>query len=134
MWEPSSPTTYCMPIIGFSASGSIVAQTWNSTQIVTIVGPVIASNTWTHIAHTYSPTGGIRLFVNGTLMVSSPAKSMNPAASAPLTIALGYCVNTTLCSCASGSVVPGQFHGMMDEFQFYSRQLNASEVLTLANP
>jgi hypothetical protein len=134
MWKPSAPTTYCMPIIGFSASGSIVAQTWNSTQILSIAGPVIAPNTWTHIAHTYSPTGGIRLFVNGTLMVSSPAKSMNPAASAPLTIALGYCVNTTLCSCASGSVVPGQFHGMMDEFQFYSRQLNASEVLTLANP
>jgi hypothetical protein len=134
MWKPSTPTTFCMPIIGFSASGSIVAQTWNSTQILAIVGPVIVPNTWAHIAHTYSPTGGIRLFVNGTLVVSSSAKSPNPAASAPLTIALGYCVNTTLCSCASGSIIPGQFHGMMDEFQFYSRQLNTSEVLALANP
>jgi hypothetical protein len=134
MWKPSAPTNFCMPIIGFSASGSIVAQTWNSTHILPIAGPVITPNTWTHIAHTYSPTAGIQLFVNGTLMVSSPAKSMNPAASAPLTVALGYCVNTTLCSCASGSVVPGQFHGLMDEFQLYSRQLNTSEVLALANP
>ncbi len=134
MWKPSAPTNFCMPIIGFSESGSIVAQTWNSTQILSICGPIIAPNTWTHIAHTYSPTGGIRLFVNGTLMASNSVKSTNPAASAPLTVALGYCVNTTLCSCASGSVVPGQFHGMMDEFQFYSRQLNTSEVLALANP
>jgi hypothetical protein len=134
MWEPSASTTFCMPIIGFSASGSIVAQTWNSTQILAIVGPVIVPNTWAHIAHTYSPTGGIRLFVNGTLVVSSSAKSPNPAASSPLTMALGYCVNTTLCSCASSRIAPGQFHGMMDEFQFYSRQLNTSEVIALANP
>jgi hypothetical protein len=134
MWKPSAPTTFCMPIIGFSASGSIVAQTWNSTQILAIVGPVIAPNMWVHIAHTYSPNDGIRLFINGTLMVSSQAPSTNPAASAPLSMAIGYCVNTTLCSCASGSIVPGQFHGMMDEFQFYSRQLNTSEVLALANP
>jgi hypothetical protein len=123
-----------MPIIGFSASGSIVAQTGNSTQILPIVGPIISPNTWTHIAHTYSPTDGIRLFVNGTLMVSNHASSTNLEASAPLTMALGYCVNTTLCSCGSGSIVPGQFHGMMDEFQFYSRQLNTSEVVALANP
>jgi hypothetical protein len=134
MWNPSAPTTYCMPIIGFSASGSIVAQTWNSTQILAIVGPAIAPNTWAHIAHTYSPNDGIRLFVNGTLMVSNQAPPTNPAASSPLTMALGYCVNTTLCSCASSRIAPGQFHGMMDEFQFYSRQLNTSEVLALANP
>jgi hypothetical protein len=133
VWNPSAATTYCMPMIGFSASGSIVAQIWNSTQILPIGGPVISPNTWSHIAHTYSPTDGIRLFVNGTLMASNSAKSTNPAASAPLNVALAYCVNTTLCSCASGSIVPGQYHGMMDEFQFYSRQLNTSEVLALAN-
>jgi hypothetical protein len=134
VWNISASTTYCIPMIGFSASGAIVAQTENSTQILPIVGPIISPNTWTHIAHTYSPTGGIRLFVNGTLMVSNHASSTNREASAPLTMALGYCVNTTLCSCGSGSIVPGQFYGLMDEFQFYSRQLNTSEVLALANP
>jgi hypothetical protein len=133
MWKPNAPTAFCMPILGFTASGLIVAQTWNLTQILTITGPIISANTWVHIAHTYSPSDGIRLFVNGTLMASSPVSSANPSASAPLTMALGHCVNTTICSCAPGGIVPGQYHGLMDEFQFYSRLLNASDVLALAN-
>jgi hypothetical protein len=134
MWKPSASTTFCMPIVGFTASGLIVAQTWNLTQILTITGPVISPHTWVHIAHTYSQSDGIRLFVNGTLVASSQVSSTNPAVFVPLTMTLGYCVNTTLCSCASGAIVPGQYYGLMDEFRFYSRLLNSSDVLALANP
>jgi hypothetical protein len=134
MWQPSAPTSYCMPILGFTTSGQVVAQTWNMTRIQSIVGPTLLANAWVHIANTYSPTDGIDLYVNGSLVASEQAPSTNPSTSLPLTLALGHCVNTTLCSCASGSVVPGQYHGLIDEFRVYSRALNASEVLALASP
>ena len=134
MWKPSAPTSFCMPIVGFAASGSIVVQTWNSTQILSLTGPVILPNTWVHIAQTYSRSDGIRLFVNGTIVASSNASSTNSSNSTPLNLALGYCINASLCSCVSGNIVPGQYYGLMDEFRFYSRRLNTTDVRALATP
>ncbi|UJR16849.1 hypothetical protein I4U23_003748 [Adineta vaga] len=134
MYRSNSSTTNCLPILGFSASGSIVAQSWNGTQIRTMTGPVILSNTWVHIAHTYSSNGTVRLYVNGTVVASNGILSPNLAISPPVTITLGHCGNITLCSCPSGAIVSGQYYGLIDEFQLYSRTLNASEVYTLAYP
>ncbi|CAF1159234.1 unnamed protein product [Adineta ricciae] len=134
MYMPTAATIQCIPILGFTSSGSLVAQSWNATQILTIHGPVISSNSWIHIAHTYSSNGSIRLYVNGSLVAISTATSPNSTLSPPVTVIVGHCGNTTLCSCSSGAVVPGQYRGLMDEFRIYSRACNASEVYALANP
>ena len=101
MWKPSALMALYMPILGFTVSGLIAALTWKLTQILTITGPIISPNTRVHIAHTYSPSDGIRLFINGTLVASSHVSSTNPSTFAPLTMTLGYRINTTLCSCES---------------------------------
>ncbi|CAF1159170.1 unnamed protein product [Adineta ricciae] len=134
MYMPTAATIRCIPILGFTSSGSLVAQSWNATQILTIHGPVISSNSWIHIAHTYSSNGSIRLYVNGSLVAISTATLSNSTLSPPVTVIVGHCGNTTLCSCSSGAVVPAQYHGLMDEFRIYSRAFNASEVYALANP
>jgi hypothetical protein len=123
---------WCLPIIGLSATFQIIGQNWNAASALAITGPVIPVSVWTHVVSSYSATNGMRLWINGTLIGSSGAFSYSPS-SAYTTITLGSSLGGTG-SCASGNIVKGQFYGMMDELFVYSRELNASEVATLANP
>ncbi|CAF2102139.1 unnamed protein product [Rotaria magnacalcarata] len=133
-WKSTLNNNSCLPILGFTSLGSIVAQKRNSTTIVSIGGPVISPHTWVHIAHTYSPSDGIRLFINGTLVASSYWPKSIASNASTVNIAIGHCINVTLCSCSSGVIIPGQYNGLIDEFRFYSRRLNTSDILALANP
>ncbi|CAF3775087.1 unnamed protein product [Rotaria socialis] len=133
-WKSTLNNKSCLPILGFTSLGSIVAQKRNSTTVVSIVGPVISPHTWVHIAHTYSPSDGIRLFINGTLVASSSWLESVASKASTINIAVGHCINATLCSCSSGVIIPGQYNGLIDEFRFYSRRLNTSDILALTNP
>jgi hypothetical protein len=87
---------------------------------------------WTHVVTSYSATNGVRLWVNGTLVNSSNPFTYG-SSGVPDTITLGSSLNGTSI-CASGLIDKGQFYGEMDELRVYSRELNASDVYTLANP
>jgi len=119
-------------MLGLSSTYQIVGQSWNSSYAVAVVGPIIPLATWTHVVTSYSSTNGIRLWVNGTLIGSSGPFHYSPSG-AYNTIILGNSLAGQL-TCAGGSIVKGQFYGMIDELRVYARELNATEVYTLANP
>jgi hypothetical protein len=123
---------WCIPIIGLSASNQIVGQSWNLTGAVAVTGPILSLGAWTHIVTSYSATNGVRLWINGTLVNSTGPFGYSPS-TVPNSITLG---NSLVGQgiCAFGSIVKGQFYGMMDELRVYSRELNSSEVYALANP
>jgi hypothetical protein len=123
---------WCIPIIGLSASNQIIGQSWNLSGVVVVTGPILSLGTWTHIVSSYSATNGVSLWINGTL-VNSTGPFAYFSSTVPNSITLGNSL-TGQAYCASGSIVKGQFYGMMDELRVYSRELNSSEVYALANP
>jgi hypothetical protein len=123
---------WCIPIIGLSASNQIVGQSWNLTGAVAVTGPILSLGAWTHIVTSYSATNGVRLWINGTLVNSTGPFGYSPS-TVPNSITLGNSL-AGQANCAFGSIVKGQFYGMMDELRVYSRELNSSEVYALANP
>lgn len=125
---------WCVDLLGFSSSGQIVATFWYTT-VLKVVGQVIPMNTWTHIASTYSSSNGGRLYVNGTLIGNTGAPQFYSSGSSMI-ITLGSELQGISFysggSCNFGSISPGQYYGLMDEFRVYSRELTATEVASLA--
>ncbi|CAF1367541.1 unnamed protein product [Didymodactylos carnosus] len=130
MASTSTGLGWCIPTIGLSISGQIITQSYNGS-LVTITGPILTLNAWTHVVETYSFTHGLRMYLNGTLY-SSSASFTYQASSAAMAIIIGNPLNGT--TCLSSPVVPGQYWGAMDEFRLYSRELNSTDVYSLANP
>ena len=122
---------WCIPMLGFTSAGAINAQSWNAGPVV-ISGPTAVANVWTHLAVTYSPSNGLRFYVNGTQWGPGSAPYGYTAANLPVTLTLGSSLNGTG-FCSSGNIIMGQYYGYMDEFVLYSRELTASAVLDLVN-
>ncbi|CAF4172873.1 unnamed protein product [Adineta steineri] len=117
---------WCTDFMGFSSSGNIVGSIWDGTNS-DVVGPVLSTNVWVHVATTFSTTNGVRLYVNGSLIGSTGA--MAYAASGTLnTVILG---NARVSGCATKSIISGTLYGYLDEFRLYSRELTAREISAL---
>jgi len=131
----SSLTTglgWCFPMLGFTSGGAIGVQGWNGSS-VSLTGPIATANVWTHLAITYSSSNGIRFWVSGTQYGSASGPFSYAAPNAPVTVTLGSSLSGAS-SCPSTSIVMGQYHGYIDEFQLYSRELSAADITSLANP
>ena len=125
-----APTGWCLPIMGLTSSGQIAILSWNFSNVA-VTGPTVPLNSWTHVAGTYSPINGERLYVNGTLRGSVGGYSFM-AGGGPMTITLGNSLLGTG-GCATGTIQMGQFYGSLDEFYVYARELTAAEVAAHAN-
>ena len=126
-------TGWCAPLLGFSSSGVLYAQSTSGTSsLVVVTGPTVALSSWTFVAMTYSTTNGLRLYVNSTLQnVNSTAFAFISSGS-PNTITLGSSLsgfNSTYCP--QGLITSGQYQGYMDSFSLFSRELNATDVAAL---
>ncbi|CAF1188463.1 unnamed protein product [Adineta ricciae] len=127
----SNGTLWCISMLGLTASDEIVGQSWNNS-IVAVQGSALVAGVWTHIVTSYSLTNGVRLWINGRLIGSTP--QFTYAAS---NLANWITIGTTFSNavqCAHGNVAIGQFYGMIDELKVYSRELTSSDVYQLANP
>ena len=123
--------TWCLPMIGFSSNGSLVAQSWNGMGANFVLGPIPPVNAWTHIVQTWSSTNGLRLYINGGLY-GSTSISVFSASGSPMCILLG---NSGLgINCQTGQISMGSYSGTIDEFYVYSREISALEVCPLAHP
>jgi hypothetical protein len=125
---------WCIPFLGFSSSGQIIANVLNSSIIVvSATGPVIQTAPfWTHIAQTWSATNGLRLYINGYLYANVSQATTYSASGAQNYLTLGTVLNGT--TCLSGSIQNiSQYFGAIDEFYLYSRELNANEICQLAS-
>lgn len=126
--------TWCLPLLGFSASGSIIAQQYNGSNVITITSETIPNATWTHVAYTYSINIGIQLYINGILTNTSIPFSYF-AMSQPGSIILGLdhsMLSQDQCDWQPNSIGKTQYYGLMDDFYLYSRQLNINEIQNLA--
>ena len=81
---------------------------------------------------TYSFNNGLKLYVNGTQYGSATDSFTYSTANIPVTVTLGSPLAGT--DCMVSAIVPGQYNGYMDEYQLYSRELNSTDILTVANP
>ncbi|CAF0977161.1 unnamed protein product [Rotaria sordida] len=134
----SSTTTgygsWCVPFLGFSSSGQIVANIWTSSgTIVSATGPVLQTTPfWTHIVQTWSTINGLRLYVNGYSYVNITSATSYAASGVQNYLTLGTALNGA--ACAAGSIQSsGQYLGAIDDFRLYSRELSASEVCQLVS-
>ena len=121
---------WCLPSIGFSSNGSIVAQSWLNAA-VSVIGPQIPTNNWTHIVETWSSTNGLRLYVNGALY-GSAVMATYVIGQVSMCLFLGTSGFGT--NCYTGQIVMGSYSGALDEFYVYNRELTATEVCPLAHP
>ena len=126
----ASGSGWCISMLGFTSSGEILAQSWNSGS-VNVTGPAAVLNVWSHIAVTYESANGLRLWVNGSQHGMATDAFNFTAANTAVTITLGSSINGTH-PCASGGISDGQYVGYMDDFRLYSRELSASDILALS--
>ena len=122
---------WCIPPLGLSSLGQIIATGWNGGAIVQVTGPVLIVGQWVHLVETYSQTNALRLYVNGVLYGQSSAFVYVPSG-VPMTVILGQSLSGN--ACARGSVATGNFQGEIDEFYIYSRELSQADITALANP
>ncbi|CAF0905837.1 unnamed protein product [Didymodactylos carnosus] len=125
--------TYCAPFIGLSPTGQIVVQGSWSDPIVALTGPYIPEGEWTHVAETYSSTNGIRLYLNGTFIDTTGPFSY-VGAGVPVTLTLSNPQQDCIISGSFSPFIHGPYHGMIDEFRLYSRELTSRDIHFLANP
>ena len=123
---------WCIPMLGFTNTGYVGVQSWNNGP-VSITGPFVTANVWTHLTVTYGPSIGLRLWVNGAQYGGASGGYTYTAANTPVTATLGSSASGTG-SCSSGVITMGQYRGNLDEFRLYSRELSSSDVSRLANP
>jgi Concanavalin A-like lectin/glucanases superfamily len=123
---------WCLPMLGFSSSGVLYAQSASSTStLIVLAGPTVSLNSWTYVAITYSSTNGLRLYVNNVLQNSAAAFTFISSGSQN-TITLGNGLNGASSTyCPQGSISSAQYHGYIDSFSLYSRELNTTDIATL---
>ena len=120
---------WCIPFLGLSSSGEIIAISWTGSSAPTIVGPVLVSGQWVHIALTYKPSNSMRLYINGYLYGQTSAFVYSPDLT-PMTVTLGNHLNGT--ACANNGIERDQYYGQIDEFYLFSRELSLDDVASLA--
>ena len=126
-------SNWCLPFIGLTSSGEIAVQSWSGRlpRLITLTGPTLSTNIWTHVVQTYSSTNGMRLFINGNLYNQS-TPFLYWASRDPNYLFLG---SFPLAPCVTSSVInQGQYYGLLDEFYLFARDLTPVEVYELASP
>lgn len=130
----SGANIWSMPMLGFSNTSRLMAQACSTSGSVSLIGPTIVTGLWIHIAVTYAANDRFRLWVNGSQVSWSGSSFVSSAMDAAVALTLGNSPVNTSGSCGGTSIVMGQYRGLIDEFQLYSRALNATEIGNLATP
>ena len=128
----SGTPSWSMPMLGLNTNGQIIGQICNGSSPVALVGPVVAVDVWTHVALTYSKTNQFRLWINGTQSSQSSRNFTCSTPDAPVTMTLGSLPIGGGGTCGATNIVEGQYLGLIDEFQLYSRTLSSGEIWNLA--
>ena len=120
---------WCYAMLGLTSLGQIVMVVYTGN-VPLIVGPVLSVRTWTHLGFTYSLTNGLRMYINGNLFGTTGPITWSSSGTIDW-LNMGSWVGSY---CAPGVLTAVPYLGSIDEFYIYRRELNASEVTTLANP
>ena len=124
---------WCVPYMGFNGNGSIFGEVVSGTVKAVSAIDLLPIQAWSHIAQTWSPTNGLRLYVNSTLVASDPSVTFNSASGVPMYVFLGSGVRG-LSYCAKGAMPAKRpFAGAIDDFRIYSRELTAIDICSIQN-
>ena len=130
----------CYNLLALTANGAIVAQLMNNVSNVDdYQGPVLPLNTWTHLALVHGVNSGIRLFVNGEMVLTSHPYAGLPSSYTSMYVTLatpnpqGPSYPTNCPRGSSTGFVSTPFAGAIDDSRIYLRELDAQEICILAN-
>ncbi|CAF0965378.1 unnamed protein product [Adineta ricciae] len=123
---------WCSIRVSLNQQSQLRVQARSSTGVVTLLGPSIGTNVWTHVVQTYSSINGIQLYINGTFYNKSSSSDYQ-GRSKPVTIQLGGSLsNGTNGSCFDWTIDDDEYEGWIDEFRVYSREVSSNEVQALS--
>ncbi|CAF3694172.1 unnamed protein product [Rotaria sp. Silwood1] len=128
----SNGTGWCVPFLGLTANATVVAQMYNGT-ILSLLGSNISMNAWYHVVQTWSPTNGLKLYVNTAMKSLSTATSFMANDTSSMYVTLASSLSSSE-ECQQGilnSTIP--FTGAIDDFRVYSRELTSADVCTIYN-
>ena len=126
----SNGTGWCVPMIGLTNTSQLTTTSWSGAA-VTVFGPLVPANSWTHAAVTYSSANGLRLYANGSLSsVSSPFSFQASGTPNYLFVGSPRSAISFPWWCDSN----GQYSGAVDELQVYSRELSSGDITALVCP
>jgi hypothetical protein len=122
---------WCMPFLGFAGNGALQAQIFKENSVVSVTDPThsVTTSDWSFVVQTWSPTNGLRLYINQVLVALHPYPIYD-ASSSPNYITLGNALSGAE-HCRTGGVNTSPYQGDMDDFRVYSRELTADDVYTL---
>lgn len=95
----------------------------NNSVSSTATGPVIAANTWTHVAAEYVGGRDLRIYVNGI--------QQNGAVYASAAAAYGYPIDDAETRIGNNAEQSAPFTGLIDEVGLYRRALTGDEIAAL---
>jgi len=115
---------WCIPFLTLT-NGHFAATGWDQNGQVSAVDPAVASSDhWYQVISTWDAANGLRLFVDGTLVSSTPQADY-AASGSPMYASLGL-------GNASCSNDQGYLAGVVDDARIYSRALLSSDVEAIA--
>ena len=131
-------TGWCTPFFGYNANGQLVAQVLvgngaDAADFVLATDPKRRPlGAWTHVAMTWSPTSGERLYVDGALVATTAAPRRRPIVADSVYVTWGS-QNLGGASCFQGAIVGGAFDGAITAMQLEARELDAHVIARLAS-
>jgi Concanavalin A-like lectin/glucanases superfamily len=136
--KPSGGDGWCVPFLGFDGTGRMVAQILyglGPTSFLTATGPGPKADQWSHVAMTWSPESGVRLYVNGALAgVGAPADATKrhyaAASGRPVYLTYG---SDRASACWSGAIGKGSFDGAIDELSIHNYEMSPAQILAEAS-
>jgi len=131
-------TGWCGPFLGFDEDEHLVAQVLQAPSpdlaaFARATDPTVrATGVWTHVAMTWSPASGNRLYVSGALAASSPAPSyLAPSNGLPAFVTWGSS-NVGGANCWHGGVARSAFQGLVADVRVVSGELDPAAIAALA--
>ena len=123
----------CLLVLGIRSSDNrtiaYLPNATNKNTSVNLLGSLIPTNQWVHIAFTWSPQNQAQFYQNSAYQgTSNLATKLNNGIGEPMTVTLGMHRGTANCDGAEGIDMTQQYSGGIDEFYVYSRELQQDEI------
>ncbi len=124
----SSGLSWCLPTMGFTSGGNLAVQSWDNGLVSATAPTPAPTGAWIHAGEVWNASGGLQLYVNGSLVASS---SMGNYIASGASNYLWPAWGATGLSCTTGPISKANFSGAIDDIRVYNRALSPAEIQAL---